>query len=180
MRPVPSTHLLAVLVLLFGACHHYLFAQSLPCPTGEALLSANDPMYPDAMEFKRDLQNHGVNVKCIFPTKLGSIFMVEENGVLRSTIEGEACFHTDHGDIDAIFVPKPQTFADFKIKEHREGGGYVYRFSGTPKVHGGNKFKFGTARRDYFIKHENQLLMVGDNQMLARLEEILHLSPTTP
>jgi hypothetical protein len=142
------------------------------------LLDASDPAYPDAMELKQNLENHSFTVQCIFHTKLSSVFMVDVNGSLQSTVEGEFCFRTNRGDIDVVFVPKPQTFADFKITEHREDGGYLYRFSGTPRVHGGDKFKLGTAHRDYFLKHDNLLLIVDDNQLLGRLEEAL--PPPTP
>ena len=133
--------LLAGLVLLLAASRLPISAQSVPCPPPAALLSAIDPAYADAMELAQRLEHDDFTGQCIFPTKFGSVFMVDENGVLASTIEGEACFSTNRGGIDVVFLPKPQTFADFKITEHREGGGYVYRFSGTPRVHGGNKFK---------------------------------------
>ncbi|MFZ0419922.1 MAG: hypothetical protein WAM04_17615 [Candidatus Sulfotelmatobacter sp.] len=167
-----STRLVAGLVLLFAASLPF-FAQSAPCPPSKALLSSSDPAYPDATQLSQRLENHDFTIHCIFPTKFGSVFMVEQNGVLVSTIEGEACLRTNFGDIGVVFVPKPQTFADFKITEHREGGGYLYRFSGTPRVHGGDKFKFGTARRSYFLKRDNLLFIVGDNRLLGRLEEAL-------
>ncbi len=124
-------HLLAGSVLLWAASHCQAFAQSPECPTGEALLSASDPVYADALELAQSLHDHGFVVRCMFPTKLGSIFRVAEGGVEHSTIEGEAAFRTNYGDIDAVFVPKPQTFADFKITEHREDGGYLYTFAGS-------------------------------------------------
>jgi hypothetical protein len=34
---------------------------------------------------------------------------------LAANSEGEANFSTNYGDIDAVFVPKPQTCADFEI-----------------------------------------------------------------
>jgi len=172
------TRLVAGLVLLFFATSLSLLAQSVPCPPGAALLSSSDPAYPDAMELSRRLEHHDFTVRCIFPTKFGSAFMVEQNGVLVSTIEGEACFSTNFGGIDVIFVSEGQNFADFKITEHREGGGYLYRFSGTPRVHGGDKFKLGTAGRNYFLRRDNLLFIVGNNQLLGRLEEAL--PPPTP
>ena len=177
MKGLPI-RLIAGFILLLAAST--LPAQSVPCPPAAALLSSGDPAYPDAMELAQRLQNHDFTVQCIFPTKFGSVFMVEENGALVSTIEGEACFRTNFGDIGVLFVPKPQTFADFKITEHREGGGYLYRFSGTPRVHGGNKFKMGTAGRNYFLKRDNQLFIVGDDRLLARLEDALPSPSPTP
>jgi hypothetical protein len=171
-------HLLAGLVLLFAASHYQLFAQSPECPTGEDLLSTSDPVYADAMELAQSLRNHGFVVQCVFPTKLGSIFRVVEGGVEHSTIEGEADFRTNYGDVDAVFVPKPQTFAGFKINEHREDGGYFYTFAGTPRVWAVNRFE--SPRRYYFLKHDNQLLLVSNDRLRARLEEALHLPPQTP
>jgi hypothetical protein len=159
------------LVLLAASCFP-LFAQSAPCPTGEALMAPSNPAYADAMELVRRLESHDFTVKCIFPTKLSSVFMVEENGVLRSTVEGEACFSTNYGGIEVVLLPKPQTFADFKITEHRKGGGYLYRFTGTPRVWAGDKFKFGTAGRQHFLKHGNYLFIVDDDQLFSRLEGI--------
>jgi len=169
--------LLASLVVLLAASPYQVFAQSPECPTGEALLSSTDPVYTDAMELKQSLESHGFVVRCVFPTKFGSIFQVTDGGVLRSTIEGEAVFRTDNGDIGAVFVPKPQTFEDFKITEHHEDGGYLYTFGGTPRVWAVNRF--GSARRIYFLKHGNQLLL-ADGKLRARLQEALHLPPQTP
>lgn len=169
---------LPVALILLLAASRVLCAQSVPCPPPAALLSSSDPAYSDAMELKQSLENHHLTIQCIFPTKFGSIFMEEKNGVLVSTVEGEACFSTNYGGIDVIFLPKPMTFADFKIIEHREGGGYVYVFSGTPRVRGGNKFKMGTAGRNYFLKHDNLLFIVGDDRLLARLEDAL--PPSAP
>jgi hypothetical protein len=161
-------------VVLLGAFEFPLLAQAPECPPPAALLSAADPVYADAMELKQTLENHGFVVRCVFPTKLGSIFQVQskDGDVLRSTIAGEASFRTDAGDIDAVFLPKPQTFADFKITEHREGGGYLYTFAGTPRVWETNRF--GSARRIYFLKRGNQMLMV-DEKLRTRLEHALQL-----
>jgi hypothetical protein len=176
-----SARLLLGFLILLATFRVPLFSQSMtPCPTGEALLSSSDPVYADAMELQHRLENHNFTVRCIFPTKLGSIFMVDVNGVLQSTVEGEACFRTNRGDLGVFFLPKPQTFADFKITERSEGGGYVYRFSGTPRVSQGDKFKFETARRNYFLKSDHLLFIADDNHLLASLEGALHLQPSAP
>jgi|CZKJ01.1.fsa_nt_gi hypothetical protein len=164
------TRLPAGFVLLLAAFTTSLVAQSVACPPDKALLSTSDPAYADAMELQQRLEKHDFTIRCIFPTKFGSVFMVDQNGVLQSTVEGEACFSTNYGGIDVVFLPKPQTFADFKITEHREGGGFLYRFTGTPRVAAGDKFNFGTATRQYFLKHGNYLIIVSTNQLVARLE----------
>jgi hypothetical protein len=168
---------LSGIVLLLAASP--LFAQSADCPTGEALLDSSNPVYADAINLSQSLQHHGFTIRCIFPTKLNSVFMVEQNGALHSTIEGEVCFRTNYGDFSVIFLPKPQTFDHFKITERRKGGGYLYRFTGTPQVEGGNKFKFGSARRIYFLKRENQLFL-ADNQLIGRLSNAFQPPPERP
>ena len=72
----------------------------------------------------------------------------------------------------AFFLPKSQTFSDFKITEHREDGGFVYMFAGTPRVWDANRF--GSARRIYFLDHDNQLFFVTDVALLQRLEKVLN------
>ncbi len=166
-------------ILLLAASSFPLCAQSVPCPPPAALLSFSDPAYADAMELKQSLENHGFAVPCIFHTKLSSVFMVDVSGTLQSTVEGEFCFSTNRGGIEVVFLPKPQTFADFKITEHRQGGGYLYRFTGTPRVWAGDKFKFGTADRQYFLKQENRLFIVTD-ALLGPLKSALQLPPPEP
>jgi len=166
-------HLLAGLVglvFLAGSGLH-MFAQASECPPPATLLSSTDPVYADAMELKQTLESHGFVVRCVFPTKFGSIFQVKDGDVQRSTIEGEADFNTNYGNIDAVFLPKPQTFADFTITERRKGGGYLYTFAGAPRVWEANRF--GSASRIYFLKHGNQMLMVSD-KLRARLVQALH------
>jgi hypothetical protein len=170
--------LLAGFVLLLLPCTSSLLAQSVPCPPEKALLSATDPAYADALELQQRLEKHNFAVHCMFPTKFGSFFMVDQNGVLQSTVEGEACFSTNYGGIDVVFLPKSQTFADFKITERRQGRGYLYRFTGTPRVSAGDKFNFGTAARQYFLKHDNYLMIVSDNQLVPRLEAAFAHSST--
>jgi hypothetical protein len=180
MSPVRPRRLVSSLVLLlallFALPQPALLAQPPACPPAAILLQPTDPAYADAMELKRDLESQGFIVHCVFPSKLGSIFRVWEGGVSHSTIEGEASFRTDDGDVGVVFMPKPQTFADFKIKEHREGGGYLYRFAGTPRVW--DVDRFGSAHRIYFLKHNNQLVL-SDDKLRARLEQALHLSTRT-
>jgi hypothetical protein len=154
-----------------------LMAQSDPCPPPAAMIAADNPGYADAMDLSKRLQDHGFVVRCIFPTKLGSIFEVPDGDTIRSTVEGEANFTTNYGGFDVIFLPKPQNFADFKITEHRQGGGYLYRFTGTPKVWAGDQFKFGIAYRNYFLKHDNYLFFLSDEALRARLEQALRPSP---
>jgi hypothetical protein len=125
------------------------------------------------MRLKRTLESHGFVVGCVFPTKLGSIFQVDEGGVPRKTVAGEADFRTNYGELVAVFMPKPQTFADFKITERRESGGYLYTFGGTPRVFTTNRF--GSANRTYFVDLDNPLLIIDDAALMHRLEQVLQV-----
>lgn len=151
-----------------------LSALDSACPQGPALLSPSEPVYSDAMELKQMLESRGFEVRCVFPTHLWSIFETAgDGGVMRSTVEGEVNFRTNYGDLDAVFMPHPQTFADFKISEHRQDGGFLYTFGGTPRVWDANRF--GSARRVYFLDHGNQLFFVDDVALLGRLEQALQV-----
>jgi len=172
LRVHPNLLLLG-LVPLFVAFPFGLRAQESDCPKGPPPLSPSDAVYSDAMELKQTLESHGFVVRCVFPTKLGSIFRVDEGGVLRSTVEGEANFRTNYGEVDAVFMPKTQTFADFKITERREGGGYLYTFGGTPRVWETNRF--GSARRMYFLDQANLLFFINDAALMRRLERVLQV-----
>jgi hypothetical protein len=169
---VGPKRLLLGLVILF-AFPPDLKPLETPCLNAPALLTSTEPVYPDAMKLKQELVSKGFAVYCIFPTHLWSIFEVEGNGAtLHLTIEGEANFRTNYGDVEVVFMPKPQTFADFKITEHREDGGFFYTFAGTPPVWATNRY--GSARRIYFLDHANQLFFVGDVALLHRLEKALN------
>ena len=150
-----------------------LRAQESNCPKGPPLLSPSEPVYSDAMGLKQTLESHGFVVRCVFPTTLGSIFRVDEGGVFRSTVEGEANFRTNYGEVDVVFIPKPQTFADFKITERREGGGYLYTFGGAPRVWETNRF--GSARRMYFLDQDNLLFFISDPALMRRLELVFQV-----
>jgi hypothetical protein len=125
------------------------------------------------MELRRTLEANGFTVQCMFPTKLGSMFQVADGRFTRSTIAGEANFQTNDGGVDVIFLPKTQTFADFRITERREDSGYLYTFAGNPRVW--DVDRLGTARRMYFLKHDNHLFLVSDPKVRARLEKTLHV-----
>jgi hypothetical protein len=157
------------LILILAA--YPLAAQRSECPPAAVLISPTDPAYTDAMALKQTLESNGFIVRCVFPTKLGSIFEVDEAGELSSTIEGEASFRTNYGDIGAVFLPRQQTFADFKITEHRKTDGYLYTFTGTPSVWAGNQLD--SARWIQFLKHGNWLL-ISDNLQVP-LEQALNV-----
>ena len=159
-------------LLLIGTAYD-LRAQSAPCPPSQLLLSSSDPAYADALQLKKTLEDHGFRVYCTFETKFSSMFSLWDGDVAHSTILGEACLRTDLGDIDAVFLPSNQTFAEFQIKEQRKGDGYIHKTSGTPRMHGN---VLESARRQYFLKDHNRLLLLGDDtRLLTHLEHALGL-----
>lgn len=174
---MPRTLLLIVppllLMILAGAPHTY--AQSAECPPAQALLSHEDPAYGDAMALADDLRAHGFVIHCVFPSKLRSIFTVSDGKTLRSTVEGETVYRTNYGDVDVVFMPKPQTWEPFKVSERHLRSGYMYTFAGTPRVWDVNQF--GTARRTFFLKRGNQMFVISDTGIRARLEKALDPPP---
>ena len=144
-----------LILSLFIFAPSYLFAKTVGCPPKPALLSEDNPVYTEAMALAEKLQQRGFVVQCMFPSKLGSIFEVDDGGTRHSTVEGEAAYRTNLGDFDVAFMPKPQTFAGFNVTERRVGNGYLYTFTGVPRVWAANKF--GSAYRTYFLKHGNEL-----------------------
>lgn len=170
--------LLWVLALLVVMTWHGALAQSDQCPPDPALLARTDPAYGDAIEVADELRAHGFIIRCIFPSKLGSIFQIEEGGVLRSTIEGNAVFRSNLGDIEVVFMPKPQTFQGFRVTEHAARDGWWYSFGGTPRVWKANHF--GSVRRTYFMKRGNQLFVLGEGELRLRLIKELNLSSSPP
>jgi hypothetical protein len=170
MRRTISVTTIVCFFFLFAAFSR-VFAQSPSCPPHTALIAANDPAYADAIGLQSALEAHGFVVYCIFPTKLSSAFLVRRSGVAHSTVEGEAAFRTNFGDFGAVFVPKPQNFAELNIKELRKDGGYLYTFSGMPGVW--MLKQLGSNRRQFFIKNGNYVLSMSDDKLRDRIGEAL-------
>lgn len=154
-----------------------MFAQELSCPPPNAFIAPKDPAYADAMALKESLESQGTVVRCIFETKFSSQFLRWENGVPRSTIEGEACIRTNLGDLSVLFMPRPRTFAALKIKERRSGGRYLYTFSGMPDVWPRTFKSRNSVRRDYFFRHDNYLLSAEGDELRSTVEAALHQLP---
>jgi hypothetical protein len=156
--------LVAAFAGLFAA--HPLLAQSVECSPEEtaALLPPADAAYDDAVELARTLNEHGFTIKCLLSSKMGGLF----NG-----LEGAALYRTTDGDFDALFLPKPKTFADLKIIERPLKKGFVYSFAGKPRPWPANRFE--SLRRQYFLKHDNQLLVLSDDPLRTKLESVLNI-----
>ena len=168
---------LLFLLLAIVLCNRLSAQQVDDCPGPAALMSPDQPAYADAMALKNGLESQGMVVRCIFGTKFSSQFIVWENGKPRSTVEGEACIRTNRGDLEVLFVSRPRTFADLKIKEHRARGGYLYTVSGMPDVWP-SKFKhWGSVRRTYYFRHDNYLLSGAGEELRTTVEAALHYQP---
>ena len=152
-------------------------AQSAECPPANLWLAPTNTAYQDATSVKRLLESHGIIVKCIFETKLSSEFLLREHGIERFTLEGEACFRTNYGDFSAFFLPKPHSFSALKIEERRDGGGYLYMFSGMPKIW--LLKQFGSSQRLYYFSRDNYLLSVADGPLRSSVQEALHTPPVS-
>jgi hypothetical protein len=169
---------LAASIAILLAVSHPLRAQSDHCPPPAALIAPDNPTYADATDLQEKLKASGIGVYCIFPTKFSSAFIVWENEVAHSTVEGEACFRTNFGDIGVVFIPKPQTFSALNIRERYKDGGYLYTFSGMPDTW--IVKQVGSGRRQYFLKSDNYIMSVTDANLRLRLEEALHVKWQAP
>ncbi|HUM04311.1 MAG TPA: hypothetical protein VLT90_02550 [Terriglobales bacterium] len=141
-------------------------AQAIACSPDEAaaLLSPTDPAFSDAMELGRTLSDHGFTIRCVLTSKLGSLF---------KNLEGAALYRTDRGDFDALFLPTPQTFAELQIGERQGKKAFVYTFTGKSRSWAFNRLE--SVQREYFLKHESQLLILDDDQLRTKLIEALNL-----
>lgn len=161
--------LVVVVIFVFAGLFaaHPLRAQAVECSPEEtaALLPPADPAYDDAIELARTLNEHGITIKCLLSSKMGGLF----NG-----LTGAALYRTTDGDFDALFLPKPKTFADLKIIEHPLKKGFVYSFAGKPRPWPANRFE--SVRRQYFLKHDNRLLVLSDDPLRTKLESVLNIA----
>jgi len=152
------------LVLIF--CASVATAQLTECSPEDtsALLQPTDTAYSDAMGLGSTLSEHGFAIRCVLTSKLGLLF---------KGLEGAALYRTDRGDFDALFLTSPQTFTELKIVERSMKKGFVYSFAGKSRAWATNRLESG--RREYFLKHGNQLLILDDDQLRMKLEDALNL-----
>jgi hypothetical protein len=176
---VSGMRLAGLLFLLFVIvpCARSSAQQVDDCPLPAALISPDQPAYADAMSLKKNLESQGLVIRCIFATKFSSQFIVWENGKPRSTVEGEACIRTNLGDLDVLFMSRPRNFDDLKIKERRDGRGYLYTFSGMPDVWPRNLKHIGSIHHTYYFRIDNYLLSVGSDELRNAVEAALHYPP---
>jgi hypothetical protein len=119
-------------------------------------LPADDLAYLDAMDLARTLTGHQFIVACVAPSKMTGMFEAQE---------GAAVFRTTAGSFEALFLFSPLTFDELQVVERREGGRFLYSFSGRPEPWAANLID--SVRPWYFIKHENYLILEQESQQLA-------------
>jgi hypothetical protein len=141
--------------------------QSSVCNPREmiAQLRPNYPTYADALELAQTLTSSGVRVKCILRSKMETFF---------DDVKGAALYRTDHGDFEALVLPKPQDVSDLDIVEQQQNGRFVYLLVRRNPGQSSPASMDG-PRRLYFIKHGSQLLVAYDEQTAESLRAILNL-----
>jgi hypothetical protein len=129
---------LGIFLLLYAAVTTRLYAQATDCNDPHASPQANasaqqqwengsSPVYADASELARTLNERGFLVQCL-RRSVGEGFFQGQKGAAR--------FKTERGIFEVWFLPKPETFAGLEIDEQRKNGEYVYSFGGTRKYPG--------------------------------------------
>jgi|SRR3954469_8307297 hypothetical protein len=125
-------------------------------------LQSNDPAYADALDLTRALADRGFVVQCVAPSKMTGTFEAQV---------GAALYKTNEGEFEALFLPKAQDFEGLQVIERQERGRYLYSFAGRPKPLPATLID--SARRTYFIKNLNRLLVADDEALAARLRSTL-------
>jgi hypothetical protein len=116
------------------------------------------PVYADATELARALNERGFVVECIRSS-------VEER--LFKGQKGAAWFKTDRGIFEVWFLPKPQNFAGLEIIDQQKNGEYVSSFRGTPRV----SVTMAGSKPSYFIKYRSALFhVIGDEELAASIK----------
>ncbi len=155
-------------LVLYAASPGRLLAQATDCNDPCASLKANaisqqqwenqsSPVYADATELARTLNERGFQVQCIRRS-------VEER--LFKGQKGAAWFKTGRGVFEVWFLPKSESFAGLEINEQSGNGEYVYLFGGTPQI----STTMGGSKQSYFIKYDNVLFhVIGDDRLAASI-----------
>jgi hypothetical protein len=155
-------------LVLYAATTARLSAQATDCNDPHATPEANassqqqwengsSPVYADATELARTLDERGFQVQCIRRSIEERLFKGEK---------GAAWVKTDRGVFEVWFLPTPETFAGLEVDERRENGRYLYSFRGTPQISG----TIDSSKQSYFISYKNLLFHVwGDEQLAASI-----------
>ena len=136
-----------------------VIAPRASCGPPDTRMPPTHPVYAEAMELAQTLNRRGVEVQCIQLSKMERMFEDQAGGAL---------FRTDAGDFEALFLPRSESWDSLTIVELSEKKGYEYDFEGTPK-----STSHWEGRREYFLKHGNQLLISLEKQTVTKLNAAL-------
>jgi len=137
----------------------WVIAPRASCGPPSTRMPPTHPVYAEAMELAQTLNRRGVEVQCIQLSKMERMFEDQAGGAL---------FRTDAGDFEALFLPRSESWDSLTIVERSEKNGYEYDFEGTPK-----STSHWEGRREYFLKHGNQLLISLEKQTATKLNAAL-------
>jgi hypothetical protein len=150
--------LLGVLAVCFALPRHLAGQARDACTDAGARQdwdNQNSPVYADATELERMLNNRGFIVDCVRRSKEERLFTSQK---------GAAWFKTDKGVFEVWFLPKTESFAGLEVIEEPQGNGhYIYSFRGTPRVSG----HIDSSRPIFFLKQGNLLFKVWGDKPLA-------------
>ena len=135
------------------------FARALdPCKDADARKqwdNATSPVYADAMELARTLNNRGFVLECVRRSKEEHLFPHQK---------GAAWYKTARGVFEVWFLPITDTFAALNVVEKQEPHGqYAYSFRGNPRI----LTEMDSSKPISFIKRGNKLFEVWGNKQLA-------------
>ncbi len=132
-------------------------------PTETVPVAFRHPQYEDVLALARTLSGHHITVRCVARSTMESEFGYDFAAVL---------FRTSEGDFEQLFFPTRQEVAELQIREAQENGRHIYQiFRPLPTP---STVSIDSSRPEYFIKDENQLIVVwGDQRMAEILRAIL-------
>ena len=132
-----------------------------PCTAQDSvgLLNPSDPVYTEAQHFRRFLEAHGFQVRCVIRSKFASFVWPCP----------EAAFLTDRGDLEVRFFPSPDGAERVRIDEAHTGRGWRYSFPG----HSGGGDTLYAVRRQYFLRHRRWLVVLEDSALASTLRRLL-------
>lgn len=118
----------------------------------------SSPVYADATELARTLDERGFVVECIRRSVEERIFAGQK---------GAAWFKTDRGIFEVWFLPKPETFAGLQVSSQQKNGEYMSSFRGTPRI----SVTMDGLQPNYFINYGSMLFhVIGDEQLAASIK----------
>lgn len=150
---------LLLFLLIFGISS--LKAQIVP--RDNAMTSA-DPAYADARNFADVLDQSGIKVLTISPSKFNGFF----RGVPKA-----AYYRTDKGIFEVIFFSDAAAAGKLSVHEIRKGDRYLYSFTGQPHPNPPGD-TMDSAKQMRFITYGNLFILVwGDDELYEALKTSL-------